>query len=270
MSKPKNTYTHGHHSSVLRSHERRNIANSAAYLESFLNSEITLLDIGAGPGSITIDFARRVQRVTATEQDANTLRLSRDAAERANITNIDFEVADIHQLPFADNSFDIVHAHQVLQHVADPVIALKEMARVAKAGGLVAARDADYAGFFWTPQLPELDQWLELYRKAARANNAEPDAGRHFRKWANAAGLSEAEITVGSWCYSTPEEREWWGGMWEDRILHSDLNKQLLTSKLANSKQLEAISAAWRRWAEDPAALITVPNGELLWRKPRA
>ena len=85
---------------------------------------------------------------------------------------------DAHALTFPDASFDVVHAHQVLQHLVDPVQALREMARVACPGGLVAARDGDYAAFAWWPQLPELDEWLRLYRAAARANGGPIVSGR--------------------------------------------------------------------------------------------
>ena len=95
----------------------------------------------------------------------------------------------MHALDLADDSFDVVHAHQVLQHVADPVAALREMARVTRPGGVVGVRDSDYAAFAWYPRLPGLDRWLALYQAAARANGGEPDAGRHLLAWAHAAGL---------------------------------------------------------------------------------
>ena len=116
-------------------------------------------------------------------------------------------VADVHALPFPDRSFDVVHAHQVLQHVADPVRALREMRRVCRPGGTVAARDADYAGFTWYPRLPELDRWLELYRRAARANGGEPDAGSRLPAWSRAAGLEAAEYSASTWCFAEPDTR---------------------------------------------------------------
>src|SRR6188472_2086916 len=54
------TYTHGHHESVLRSHEWRTAENSAAYLLPHLQPGMDLLDVGCGPGTITLDLARLV------------------------------------------------------------------------------------------------------------------------------------------------------------------------------------------------------------------
>ena len=206
------TYTHGHHESVLRSHTNRTIANSAEYLRPHLHAGARLLDVGAGPGTITMDFAGRVAHVTATEIGTAELALSQSLAAERGVQNVDFAVEDVHALSFADDSFDIVHTHQVLQHVADPVQALREMRRVTKPGGIVAARDADYAGFIWFPMLPELDEWLRLYREAARTNGGEPDAGRRLLSWARAAGFENVMATASTWCYATPAERAWWGG----------------------------------------------------------
>ncbi|WP_341975845.1 class I SAM-dependent methyltransferase [Microbacterium sp. LWO13-1.2] len=260
------SYTHGHHESVLRSHNTRNIANSAEYLRPHLGASTRLLDVGAGPGTITMDFASVVDRVTATEIDDAALSLSRELAASRGVTNVDFSVEDVHALSLADDSFDVVHAHQVLQHVADPVQALREMRRVTVPGGIVAARDADYAGFIWFPLLPELDRWLELYRAAARANGGEPDAGRQLLSWARQAGFTDVRATASTWCYATPDERAWWGGMWADRILESALARQLVREGRATTTDLQAISDAWKRWADAEDGWYLVPHGEILCR----
>ncbi|MBD2759510.1 class I SAM-dependent methyltransferase [Yimella sp. cx-573] len=260
------TYTHGHAASVLRSHSSRTVDNSAAYLAPHLDPSARLLDIGAGPGTITLDFAVRVEQVTASEITEDVLALARGLAAERGATNVDFAVEDVHQLSFADASFDITHAHQVLQHVADPVAALREMRRVTRPGGIVAARDADYSAFAWWPQVPELDEWMQLYQDAARANQGEPDAGRRLLSWARAAGFKEVTVSASVWCYATPEERQWWGGMWADRIVDSALTRQLLEQGRANEKQLRRVSDAWRRWAAADDGWFVVPHGEVLCR----
>lgn len=264
------SYTHGHHESVLRSHSNRTIANSAEYLRPHLHPLARLLDVGAGPGTITAEFAELVGQVTATEIGESELALSRSVAEGRGIANMSFSVEDVHALSFPDASFDVVHAHQVLQHVAEPVQALREMKRVTAPGGVVAARDADYAGFLWFPLLPELSEWLRLYRTAARANGGEPDAGRRLLSWARAAGFEQVEATASTWCYTTPDERAWWGGLWADRILESALARQLIDQGLATRAELQAISDAWRRWADAEDGWFLVPHGEILCRVPEA
>ena len=182
-------YTHGHHESVLRSHRWRTAENSAAYLLPHLAPTAHVLDVGCGPGTITADLATRVGHVTAVENAPEALDAARAEVAHQGLGNVTFAVEDVHTLGFPDDTFDVVHAHQVLQHVADPVRALREMARVCRPGGVVAVRDSDYAAFAWYPLLPALGEWLALYTAAARANGGEPDAGRRLLSWAREAGL---------------------------------------------------------------------------------
>lgn len=261
-------YTHGHHESVLRSHRWRTAENSAGYLLPHLTSGATLLDVGCGPGTITADLATQITpgRVTALEHTGDALALARAEIARRGLTTVGFAVGDVHALDFPDDTFDVTHAHQVLQHVADPVQALREMARVTKPGGLIAVRDSDYAAFTWFPLLPELDEWLALYRKVARANGGEPDAGRRLLAWAHAAGLHDITASSSTWCFATAEDRSWWGGMWAERILKSAMAGQALASGAADQATLERISAGWRRWSEEPDGWMSLLHGELLVR----
>ena len=100
---------------------------------------------------------------------------------------------DVYALAYGDGAFDVVHAHQVLQHLADPVAALREMGRVSRPAGIVAVRDADYAAMTWYPDRPELHRWMELYQQVARHNGGEPDAGRRLVSWARAAGFASVD-----------------------------------------------------------------------------
>ncbi|MFV2123884.1 class I SAM-dependent methyltransferase [Micromonospora sp. LOL_013] len=261
-------YTHGHHESVLRSHRWRTAENSAAYLLPHLRPGQALLDIGAGPGTITMDLAALVApgRVTATEVTDEALALSRAEAQARGVTTVDFTTADVHDLPFPDDAFDVVHAHQVLQHVGDPVRALAEMRRVCRPGGVVAARDSDYDRFAWHPAVPELDEWLALYRATARANGGEPDAGRRLLSWARAARFGDVTPGASAWCYATDEDRRWWGTMWSERIVASEMARQILAAGTATPADLQRLSAGWLRWADTPDGWFAILHGEILCR----
>ncbi|NHA69491.1 methyltransferase domain-containing protein [Phycicoccus flavus] len=260
-------YTHGHAEPVLRSHRWRTAQNSAAYLLPHLHPGADLLDVGSGPGTITADLAALVApgRVTALEATDDALALTAAELGRRGV-DADLVVGDVHHLPFPDDAFDVVHAHQVLQHVADPVAALREMRRVCRPAGLVAARDADYSGFTWWPADPDLDRWLDLYRDASRANGGEPDAGRRLLAWARAAGFVDPAADASTWCFATPEDRASWGGMWADRIIRSDLAHQLVEEGRCTAADLDRMAAAWRSWTGEVDGWFVVLHGELLAR----
>lgn len=270
MAKETATYIHGHHESVLRSHSWRTAENSAAYLLPELKADNRILDIGCGPGTISADLAALVPEghVTAVDRVADVLEKAAKEAESRGLTNLSFGTADAHRLEFEDDSFDVVHAHQVLQHVGDPVQALREMRRVAKPGGVVAVRDSDYRAFTWFPELPGLTKWLDLYEEVARAGGGEPDAGRRLKTWAMRAGFTEEAImaTTSTWTFSTEAERSWWGGLWAERSLHSDFAKQAVAGGFADQEELRAISEEWKRWAADPEGWLMIPHGEVLAR----
>lgn len=260
------TYTHGHHESVLRSHQWRTIANSAAYLEPFLVSGRTLLDVGCGPGTITIEFADRLQPGAVTGIDLGADVVAQAAAAGADRTNLTVEVGDAYDLAYADNSFDIVHAHQVLQHVTDPVAMLKEFSRVCKPDGVIAVRDADYAAMSWYPELPSLEGWMRMYRQVAQHNGADPDAARKLLSWAHGAGLTDVTPSATVWCFANEEDRQWWGGLWADRVRQSSLATQAVEYGFATPGDLETYAKAFDEWAEHPDSWFLVPNGELLCR----
>ena len=134
---------------------------------------------------------------------------------------VSFAVGDVYALDAADGSFDVVHAHQVLQHLTDPVAAVVEAHRVLRPDGILAVRDSDYAAFFWAPANPRLDRWLELYHQLTTRNRAEADAGRHLAAWVRAGGFSDVTVTSSTWTFADAAGRAWWGGMWADRVRQS-------------------------------------------------
>ncbi|MGR8007259.1 class I SAM-dependent methyltransferase [Streptomyces hypolithicus] len=261
-------YTHGHHESVLRSHSWRTAANSAAYLLAELRPGLDVLDVGCGPGTITADLAALVApgRVTGVDAAQDVLGRGRDAVAERGLGNVEFAVADVHALDFPDDSFDVVHAHQVLQHVGDPVAALREMRRVCRPGGVVAARDSDYAAMTWFPEVPLLDAWQRLYGRVARASGGEPDAARRLLSWARSAGFTDVRASATAWCFATPAERAWWSGLWADRTTASGYAELAVSGGHTTPDQLAALAGAWREWGTHDDAWFMVPHGEILCR----
>jgi SAM-dependent methyltransferase len=261
-------YTHGHHESVLRSHKWRTAENSAAFLLPGLAEDAKVLDVGCGPGTITVGLADQVPRGHVTGIDPSSEVIGQASAVVGDRPNLEFATGDVYALAYPDASFDVVYAHQVLQHLADPAAALREMRRVTRPGGLVAARDGDYGGMTWYPELPVMEEWRQAYVTTARGNGGEPHAGRRLLAWARAAGFAHADIACSSsnWTYATPAERAWWGGLWADRTLQSAFAVTATAGGHATPEYLERIADGWRTWAADEDGWFLVPNGEVLCR----
>ena len=262
-------YSHGHHESVLRSHKWRTAENSAAFLLPKLTPDKTLLDVGCGPGTVTIDLARVLSsgHVTGIDISDDVIEIARDSLAESDVHNVNFQVDNVYGLSFADNSFDVVYAHQVLQHLSKPVAALVDMRRVLRDGGLLAVRDSDYGGFTWSPDDSRLDRWMEIYQELTKLNHVDANAGRHLHSWVRSAGFTSLEVMTSNWTYYRPEERVWWGQLWADRIRLSEYARQALEYELTTEAELQKIAEAFLNWADDKDGFFNLVHTEVLAKK---
>ena len=257
-------YTHGHAPSVVASHAARTVENSAAYLVPHLRPGLSLLDVGCGPGSITVGLADQLApgHVVGIDRSPEVLPTGPETA-RDNLT---FTTGDVYALDVDDATFDVVHAHQVLHHLTDPVAALREMARVAKPGGLLAVREADYPAMVWWPESAALTRWREVFLAQAQANGVTMAAARRLRGWANAAGLDDITLSTSTWLYADQQSASWWGQSWRERALESSFASRALELDLLDQQGLDVISRGWDEWSRHPDAFFSILHGELLAR----
>lgn len=228
-----------------------------------------VLDVGCGLGTLTVDFARHVPEGQAigVDQNAGVLAKASAYATEQDVKNVEFASGSILALPFPDDTFDVTHVHQVLQHVADPVLALREMYRVTKPGGFVAARETDFQAIVWYPEMKGLNDWQDIYVRVARARGTEPFAGRRLHVWARQAGFDPARIvcSTGSWCIYTPEERAVWSELWATQLPQPHVIDDAMKHNIATKEDIERLVAVWREWGATEDAWMSTLAGQILY-----
>jgi ubiquinone/menaquinone biosynthesis C-methylase UbiE len=262
---PPEVYQHGHHASVVSNHAKRTAEKEAAFFLPLLQPSMRLLDVGCGPGTITAGLARRVApgAVIGMDASASVVETARSLLGPGT-NNLTFQPGSIYEPPFAPASFDAVFAHQVLQHLRRPVAALVEMRRLARPGGLIGVREADWGSMTFFPENAGMRQFLAMYYALAERNGGQPHAGRHMRRWFREAGFGELGISTSTTAYTDAEATREWANTYAERTLHSNLADKALEYGIATCAELESMAAAWRRWGDDPDAICCFSHTEVV------
>ncbi|KAK2802761.1 hypothetical protein FQN51_004289 [Onygenales sp. PD_10] len=257
-------------------HEMRTAENSASFLLPKLNSmeqnnpNLSLLDVGSGSGTISASFAKAIPNghVTGVDLNPSILPRARAVAEMAGLTNIHFQQGDSHSLPFADGTFDIVFCHQLLTHISAPEAALREMLRVTKRGGVVAAREGDFETESVWPQLPGLAKFHSLTADMMNGRGGTSTAGRQLLSWALKAGARRDEVTVSfsTWSFHTQSEKNTWAQGIIDQVRNS-MGEKGLKAGLTTEDDLEEMINDWGKWAAKEDSSSAMLHGEILIQK---
>ena len=134
------------------------------------------LDIGTGTGRILELVAPRASRAVGVDVNSEMLSLARARIERASLNHAQVRRGDLFQLPYGDQSFDLITVHQVLHYLEDPSAAVIEAARVLQPGGKLVI--ADFA--------PHSLEFLREDHQHRRLGFADKEVAQ----WCKAAGLS--------------------------------------------------------------------------------
>ncbi len=274
------TFTTGYNKASLDRYSLRTVATCCAYLLPHLQSlppNFTFLDIGCGPGSITTDFASRFPQAKFTGIDPGKLFIDKAEAlarERGVAENTIFKSGDLETLNQVlgnqIGTFDVVHCHQVLTHLPDPVGALRIMKAAAKrGGGIVAAREVTAPnGDIFYPLLPGIKQWQEL-QAAIVGKGSTPGLGARLLELALQAGWPRDMIQTGAsvWCYSEPAEKKMWAesmvGMLEGK--QSEWYRKAVAAG-ATDEGLAKMAGAWKEWEEREESWGVFVSAEIVCR----
>jgi SAM-dependent methyltransferase len=240
---------------------RRTAERNAAFLLPHLTPGMRLLDAGCGPGSITIGLAPRVGpdgEAIGIDINEERLEFARGLAKERGVTNVRFETADVYALPFEDASFDAAFMHAVLQHLPDPVAALREVRRVLRPGAVIGISDADLGtGIVWPPS-PAIDASFELMVRLREHDGGTPYAGRMLRQMLHDAGFERVTAKAVAGTDGGPPEVNRYMASWQMSYFEEPAVIARITSLgLATEAELWEMAAAWREWGEAPGGYST-------------
>jgi ubiquinone/menaquinone biosynthesis C-methylase UbiE len=233
---------------------RRTATTHAAFLLPYLRGGARLLDCGCGPGSITCGFAQIVApgEVIGIDVDESVLEMARARAVERGLTNLRFEYGNIYELPFPDHSFDAVFANAVLEHLSDPVGALREMRRVLKPGGVIGIRDVDFDGNLLAPTEPPLQQTLELWERLITYKGGNPTIGKHLHRLLLEVGFCRLQASASYEC----RESQLWGNFVAFMLTDGFLAYHFTELGWASPDSLQAMCTAWRKWGQESGAFF--------------
>jgi SAM-dependent methyltransferase len=240
----------------------RTAAREGAFFLPYLAPGMRLLDVGSGPGSITLGLAELVApaEVVGVDLQSSQVERARALAVERGVATARFEVANVYALPFPDASFDAAFAQMVLMHLREPVRALREVRRVLRPGGVVGVRDADWGGDLWAPMTPLLAQWAALRVRVRRHNGGDPHLGRAHRRLLLEAGFVRPVATASLLRAGSPEETREHAAAWQAQL--PGVARTALAEGWVDQAAVDAIAAEIDAWARRPDAFAAEPKPE--------
>lgn len=261
-------YTHGHSEVVVDTHARRTAEREAAFFLPYLRPGMRVLDVGCGPGSITVGLAQAVKpgSVVGVDREASILDLGRTLAAQNGQANVEFREGDLYALPFPDGSFDAAFAHAVLEHLARPADALRELRRVVRVGGVVGLRDVDWGSTARWPADAAINAAMALYARVWRSNGGDPDRGRQLRGLLLEAGWTPVATSASFNWDGSPEATREFARFLARRLRLPRIAGRLQALGWAEPVEIERLSAGCEAWGARPDAFAATMMGEAVGR----
>jgi SAM-dependent methyltransferase len=187
------TYIHGTEPSEQQRLAALNRLTNRAFIE-FLDVRpgMHILEVGSGLGLLAADVASSAANV----QVFGLERSSEQIASAVNALNVRYVQGDAHRLKFEDERFDLVYARYLLEHVTEPVVVLREMRRVARQGGRVAACENDITLLRLDPPCPAFERIWQVFQQHQQNLGGDSQIGRRLYRLFRQAGLSHVELSV--------------------------------------------------------------------------
>lgn len=156
-----------------------------------------VLEAGCGVGAQTVILARNSPNahITSVDISPESLSAAENLIKKEDINNVQFKQADIMDLPFEEESFDHIFVCFVLEHLLDPINALKELKKYLKKGGSITVIEGDHGSCYFHPETEESVNAWNCLIKAQQDLGGDPMIGRMIYPLLEEAGFKEIHVT---------------------------------------------------------------------------
>ncbi|MSP14028.1 MAG: class I SAM-dependent methyltransferase [Chloroflexi bacterium] len=230
----------------------RTASREAAFFIPYLKPNMVVLDCGCGPGAITADLGNIVTsgQVIGIDREAAQLENARRYAQQRAVSNVEFRTANIYEIPYPDSSFDAVLAHAVLQHLSEPMVALREMHRVLKPGGIIGVREEDRDADLLYPFPPILQEAHALTMRLWQQVGGNPYFPKRYRSVLREAGFMRIQMTASCEYRSNLETTRAWAHAIAHFLQDPHLVNLAVELGWADHTTLSEMVAAYKAWGE--------------------
>lgn len=245
----KEQYSGGYSPLIINQFKMRSLAEQGAFLVPYLKPGLKVLDCGCGPGSMTLDIAELVNPGHVFGIDSSPIQIEEALLlqKERGITNAAFETASAYQIPYPDETFDVVFAHAVLYHLQKPNDALSEFRRVLKPNGLVALRDACHTGDMMIPETHGLTAVWETIEKVFTYQRGDINFGSKHHQILLDAGFRDISVGCTYDMFSSEVEKKSIRSYWEC-FLADDHRQLILGQGWCSESELEQQCNALKEW----------------------
>ncbi len=254
---------------VQKTYTGRDATSEVDFFVPHLQSGMTLLDCGCGPGDLTLGLAQVVApgSVVGIDLEPSMIEQAVASATRRQVDNVRFQTANICQLPFDDNAFDSLFTSAVLEHLSDPEDALQEMYRVVKPGGAVGIINVDWGDPLISPPDESVRQFFALFEQGFKHHGGSLNRGRHLRQMMRHAGFNVVDFGASYNNLTSPERLESAMAVYVAWIENLPLFEEAIALGWVDRAALERMGVSMRQWSKHPDAFLALARCRAIGRK---
>ena len=255
---------------IQNQYAQRGAESTVGFFLEHLKPGMKVLDCGCGPGTITQDLARIAApgEVIGCDLEPGMVARAAELAEPANLSNLSFQVGNILDLPFPDDTFDAALSVAVTEHLSEPVKAMRELRRVVKPGGIVGITRTDWSDPLVSPPCEALGRFFELFERGFQLQGGSMNSGRHVGSMLSEAGLRVVEL-FGAYsnALATAEAPNGLAAGWAEWIENLPLFDRAIAEGWVDRATLDEMAAELREWAAQPGAFCATAGCRAVARK---